>query len=51
MIKRDETIRSVLLGLSWWNHLWGWLFVVAAIGIALFERGALRRRREILDLI
>lgn len=36
---------------AWWEHLWGWLFVVAAGGTALFELGALRRRREAEGLI
>ena len=40
-----------LLGFPWWNHLWGWLFVIAAIGIGWFELGALRRRREALGMI
>ena len=34
-----------------WNHFWGLLFLVALGGIGLFELGALRRRREALDLI
>jgi hypothetical protein len=34
-----------------WNHFWGLLFLIALGGIGLFELGALRRRREALDLI
>ena len=36
---------------AWWRHLWGWLFVIALLGIAWFELGALRRKREALGLI
>jgi hypothetical protein len=34
-----------------WRHMWGWLFVVALLGIGFFELGALRRRRDALGLI
>lgn len=35
----------------WWQHMWGWLWLISLIGIGLFELGALRRRREALGLI
>ena len=31
--------------------MWGWLFVIAAWGIGLFELGAVQRRRDALGLI
>ena len=34
-----------------WRYMWGWLFVVALLGIGFFELGALRRRRDALGLI
>ena len=36
---------------SFWPHRWGWLFVIAAISIALFEWRAQARRRDALGLI
>jgi len=35
----------------YWQHMWGWVWLVGLIGIGLFELGALRRRREALGLI
>ena len=35
----------------YWQHMWGWLWLIGLIGIGLFELGALRRRREALGLI
>ena len=34
-----------------WRYMWGWLFVVALLGLGFFELGALRRRRDALGLI
>ena len=36
---------------AYWPHLWGWLFVLALIGIGAFELGAQRRRRDALGMI
>jgi len=36
---------------SFWPHRWGWLFVLALLGIGAFELGAQRRRRDALGLI
>lgn len=37
--------------MPWWSHLWGWLFVLAAGGLGLFELGAVRRRRVVEGII
>ena len=37
--------------LPWWSHLWGWLFVAAVGGLGLFQLGAIRRRRQVEDMI
>lgn len=37
--------------MPWWQHLWGWLFVLAAIGLGLFQLGAIRRRRVVEGII
>ncbi|GAA0329072.1 hypothetical protein GCM10009087_44120 [Sphingomonas oligophenolica] len=34
-----------------WRYIWGWLFLIALLGIGFFELGALRRRREALGII
>lgn len=36
---------------SFWPHRWGWLFVIAALGIGWFELRAQARRRDALGLI
>ena len=37
--------------MPWWSHLWGWLFILAAVGLGLFQLGAIRRRRIVEGMI
>lgn len=35
----------------WWRHVWGWLFVIAGLGILFLHLRALRRWREETGII
>lgn len=37
--------------MPWWAHLWGWLFVLAAVGLGFFQLSAIRRRRVVEGMI